>query len=276
MKNKIELTKEKETLLIPLMCRALESGKSNPIISDPKAAEIVGRIEYDFESLKIPKQTHVTVCMRAKIFDDLVLEPSGGDRGGVVIQLGCGLDSRCERAGRSGTPWYDLDFPEVISLRKNFYSETPDYRMIPSSVTDYRWLDNFPDKKTPATVLAEGLFMYLKEEEVKTLIRKLAGKFTETRLIFDSYSALTARNIKNHPSVKKTGAVIHWGIDRAGELERWDESVSLTGEYFFTESDEVSKLSPGYRFLFRIMGLFPAAKKAHRVIEVRIRQPERH
>ncbi|GAI56502.1 unnamed protein product [marine sediment metagenome] len=36
-KEKIKLEKEKETLMIPLYCKALESKKETPIISDNKA-----------------------------------------------------------------------------------------------------------------------------------------------------------------------------------------------------------------------------------------------
>ncbi|MFO8051071.1 MAG: hypothetical protein R6V01_05160 [Thermoplasmatota archaeon] len=39
--NNIVLTEEKETLLIPLLGKAQENRKQNPILTDKKAAEIV-------------------------------------------------------------------------------------------------------------------------------------------------------------------------------------------------------------------------------------------
>ena len=54
-KEKIKLKKEKETLLIPLYCKALENKKSQPIIEDRKAIEIIDKIDYDFDQLKVPK-----------------------------------------------------------------------------------------------------------------------------------------------------------------------------------------------------------------------------
>ncbi|MEM3502941.1 MAG: hypothetical protein QXJ06_03120 [Candidatus Aenigmatarchaeota archaeon] len=44
-KEKIKLEKEKETLLIPLYCKYLESQKQTPIIEDKKAVEIINSIE---------------------------------------------------------------------------------------------------------------------------------------------------------------------------------------------------------------------------------------
>ena len=43
-KQKIRLTQEKETLLVPLYSKAVESQGPHPIIVDPKAGEIqIGR-----------------------------------------------------------------------------------------------------------------------------------------------------------------------------------------------------------------------------------------
>jgi O-methyltransferase involved in polyketide biosynthesis len=268
-KENIGLSREKETLLVPLYCRYLESKKETPIIRDEKAVEMVERIEYDFSRLAIPKQTYVTVCLRAKQFDNYVREYLAAAPGGTVIQLGCGLDSRCLRADNGKAAWYDLDFPEVIDLRKRFFKETARYHLIPSSVTNLSWLKTIKLKGQPALILAEGLFMYLKEEEIKALVKALLDRFPGGVLAFDSYSATAAKGIGAHPSIKKTGAVVHWGINDARAIESWDKRLRLSDEWFFTQSNELAKLDRGYRLLFRIMGLFAAAKKAHRILVVR-------
>ncbi len=84
--------------------------------------------------------------------------------------------------------------------------------------------------------------MYLKEEEVKSLILTLQRKFSGPALIFDSFSVLTAKNVKNHPSLKKTGAIIRWGIDDAHDIEKWNagihliEELSQRGQIFILDS----------------------------------------
>jgi len=265
-KERIKLEKEKETLLIPLYCRALESKKKTPIILDNKAIEIVSKIEYDYTQLKIPRQTHVTICMRAKQFDNYVREFLQKYPQSIVVQLGCGLDSRFSRVDNSTVTWYDLDYPEVIELRKSFYQETDRYHLIPSPVMEFNWIDNLLSKKGPFIFLAEGLFMYLKEEEVKSLILTLQKKFSGSTLIFDSYSFLTAKNVKNHPSLKKTGAIIHWGIDDAHDIEKWNAGIHLIEEWYFTQSEEIRKLDIVYRIIFKLAGLFPVARKAHSIL----------
>jgi len=266
-KEKIKFKKEKETLLIPLYCKYLESQKTSPIIKDEKAIEIVNGIEYDFEHLEIPKQTYVTVCMRAKQFDNYAKKYLTNVPESIIIHLGCGLDSRFNRVDNGKVEWYDLDFPEVIELRKHFYKATDRYHLISSSVMELNWLELInPNKNKPVIILAEGLFMYLKEEEIKTLFKALQDKFTKSIIIFDSYSEMTAKGIKNHPSIKKTGAIINWGINHAKDIELWDNKIHLIEEWYFTQSVELSKLDLGYRLVFKFMGLFPIAKKAHRIL----------
>ncbi|MEM5777416.1 MAG: class I SAM-dependent methyltransferase [Candidatus Aenigmatarchaeota archaeon] len=204
--------------------------------------------------------------MRAKQLDNYAKDFLAKEPESIIIQLGCGLDSRFNRVDNGKVEWYDLDFPEVIELRKHFYKETDRYHMVSSSVTELDWLNSVNAKNKPVLTLAEGLFMYLKEEEIKLLFKTLQSKFEICTVIFDSYSKITARVIKNHPSIKKTGAVINWGIDNAKDIESWGNNMHLKGGWYFTQSEEITKLDSSYRFLFKTMWMFPIARKAHRIL----------
>ena len=57
--------------------------------------------------------------MRAAVYDRWLSEQMEATPKAVVIQLGCGLDSRIQRLGcPKGRLWYDLDLPEVIRERR--------------------------------------------------------------------------------------------------------------------------------------------------------------
>jgi O-methyltransferase involved in polyketide biosynthesis len=147
-----------------------------------------------------------------------------------VLHLGCGLDTRFFRVDNGQVEWYDLDMPEVIALRRRFFAETGRYRMIPSSVTDLSWIDAVPSQPEPVLIIAEGLLMYLTEAQVKALVLSLKERFPGAGLAFDVFSTLTARNVQRNPSLKKTGAVIRWGIDDATAIERWENGIHLKEE----------------------------------------------
>jgi O-methyltransferase involved in polyketide biosynthesis len=268
--SKVPLTEEKETLFIPLYSRAVESRRPDPILVDRKAEAILAQMDYDFSRLRTPTQTRITVTMRAKKLDACVREFSAEHDPAVVLHLGCGLDSRIVRAGGlRPVPWYDLDYSDVIELRRKFYDETATYHMIGSSVTDFVWMDAVAERG-PAIIIAEGLLMYLEETQVKALLWKLQERFPGSEIAFDAFSALTARRIKRHPSLRKTGAVIHWGIDDPHEIEGWGSGIRLIEEWPFTASEDIPKLRSGERLMFRVMGAFRAAQRAHRILRYQL------
>lgn len=264
--DKVVLTREKETLLIPLFGKAKESAKERPVLVDRKAVEIVGRIEYDFTSLKIPEKTNIMMCLRAKLIDNFAKDFLAKDNDSAAVHLGCGLDSRYDRVGNSHVDWYDVDYEEVTGLRRLFYRETDKYHLIGSSVTESGWLKEIPTGKNQYLVIAEGLFMYLQEDEIKTLLSRLKDRTGGFTLIFDAFSSYTAKKVRNHPSLKKTGAVIHWGIDDPGELAKWGMDIQFIKEEYFTSNEETGNLSPGMRAAFGIANLFPFVKKAQRLL----------
>ena len=134
---KQNLTGVPETLLIPLWMRAAETNRMHPIMEDHKAVEMVSRIEYDFTVFEKSRLSQTGVSIRTRILDDAVKYFIMHNCNPVVINLGAGLDTRCERLPLVKGTWYDLDLPEVIDLRRRFFSETGQYRMIPKSLFDF-------------------------------------------------------------------------------------------------------------------------------------------
>jgi len=267
---KILLTEEKETLLVPLYGKATENSKKNPVITDKKAVEIISKIDYDFSSLKIPEKTNIMMCLRAKLIDNFVRDFLKGSDNSAALHLGCGLDSRYYRIGNDDVEWYDIDFKEVIDIRKLFYKETSKYHLIASSVTDNKWLEKITGGKKQYIVIAEGLFMYLTEDEIKELIGNLADQIGSFTLIFDAFSAFTAKRVESHPSIKETGAKVQWGIDDPGELLKWGMGIQFLGEKYFTSNKEIRNLGTATRIMFKTANLFPAARRAHRLLMYRV------
>ena len=262
-KTKIKLSPEQETLLITLYAKA---HPDNPLLFDPIALEILERVDYDFDSLKVPYKTVVLVCQRAKKLDAVTREFLTVNPGGLVVQLGCGLDSRLLRVDDGKVAWYDLDMPSVIELRRKFFSESERCRMIASSVTDLDWMDAVQAEGKPVLVVAEGLLMYLDEADVRRLVLKLGESFPGCRLIADVFSRLAARSAANHSSLKETGAALGWGIDDPREMESWGGGIRLLEEWFFSDDPNLDRLSTGYRLAYKLVGGFKIAKRAHRVV----------
>lgn len=264
--EKIILKEEKETLLIPLYGKAMESKKRNPLIRDIKGMEIIERIAYPFEKLHIPEKTNIMMSMRAAMLDRYAEAFIQQHPNSMCLHLGCGLDSRYMRIQEIGKAWIDVDFPEVIELRRKFYQETERYHMVGSSVTESAWIDHLSVEGESKLVIAEGLLMYLSEEEIFKLIARLREKIGPFTFIFDAYSNLTAKHAAKHPSLKKTGAEIKWGLDDERELTARLPNLVFQEERYFLDPVDLDKLSSGMRFMFRLSGHFRTARNAHRIM----------
>jgi O-methyltransferase involved in polyketide biosynthesis len=259
----ITLTPEQETLLIPLYAKAQPG---NPVFYDPKAAEILKLVDYDFSQLNVPSKTVILVCQRAKKIDTVTGNFLNEFPDGVVLHLGCGLDGRFWRVDNGKVEWYDLDMQPVIELRQKFYPRCERYHTIASSVTDLEWMAEVTETDRPALVIAEGLLMYLSEADVRRLVLRLQENFSGCRLIADVFSRMTARSATQHPSLKQTGAAIGWGIDDPQEIEAWSPGIHLIEEWFFTQDPDLDHLGLGYRLAYKLAGKFKMVQRAHRIV----------
>src|SRR5690606_13543643 len=80
--------------------------------------------------------------------------------------------------------WYDLDYPDVIELRKRLLPHRDHYTPLGSSVTDPSWLDVVP-RDRPVLMIAEGLLPYLTVDEVRSLITTIVDGFPSGQLQCD-------------------------------------------------------------------------------------------
>jgi O-methyltransferase involved in polyketide biosynthesis len=255
-----------KTLAIPLAARARESRKPDPILSDQRADAILSSLAIGPEDLRIPRKSEIMVLMRAKQFDSFASRVLDEHPGAMVLHLGCGLDARYERVGTPECKWYDVDLSEVIKVRRTFFEEDERYSMIGCSVTDPGFLDEFDFSSSHVLCMAEGLLMYLGEEQVRTLITGLSSRCASMDLIFDAFSSLTARHVGAHPSLSRLREHAFWGIDDPSLVHSWDENLSLHRQWHFNESEDIPRLSMAYSFMFKASGCFKAARNAHRIL----------
>src|SRR6266536_103927 len=211
--KKIRLTKEKETYLATLYGKALDAAVEHPILSDRFAADAVARIDYDFTELKLPNGGEITLPLRAWHFDQWTRAFLAANPASTVLHLGCGLDTRVYRIDPGPkVRWYDVDFPDVIALREQLYPEREGYWRIASSVTDLAWLNAIPGD-TPVLVVAEGLVMYLHEQDGTALFRRITEQFPSGQIAFDGYSGAMVRLVSRLAAVRGAKLELVWGAD---------------------------------------------------------------
>jgi len=148
----------------------------------------------------------------------------------TVPHLGCGIDSRVYRVDPpASVRWFDVDYPEVVDLRRQVYSDRPAYRMIGASLLERGWLDEVPGD-LPAMILAEGVMMYLPPDGAEALLASLVGHFPGGRLAFDALSKLAVRMAGVDKTVGATGATLGWGLDDPDHVKKSGPRLELIAE----------------------------------------------
>ncbi len=261
----VSLTNEQQTLLVTLYARVLDHQAADPILGDHRAAEALTQLGRPLGRMRMRRDTAASVLCRTRRLDEWTRQFLAEHPDAVVLNLGCGLDTRAQRIDPpSGVLWYDVDYPEVIELRQRLYPSLPDSAMIGSSVTDPHWLDHVP-RDRPTMVTAEGLLMYLTEDQVEKLIGRLAEHLVSGRLACDIELPWAAKVAKYNPKLRTTGAVHRWGLKDLNHLTRWAPGMRLLEQHGLTTLAGMEKVSPLYRYLTTAINLVPSLRDAMRV-----------
>ncbi len=257
--EKVEFDNEQETMLITLYARALHGRTQQPILRDPWAEEIVDRIDHDFAKFKLSPSEAFTFAARAKKFDLWVGEFLTARPGATVLYLGCGLDARVYRLDPpADTRWYDVDYPEVIDLRKRLYPRRLGHTTIGSALADLAWLDDVPGDQ-PVFVVAEGVTMYLTEDIIRRLLHRIVDHFPSGQIAFDAHSRrLVSWMARTGRTVRSTGASFRWGIDGPADVEQLEPRLAFVKEYRTSELPGYARLSWAARAQVRAGDLVPA------------------
>ena len=234
MKNKLRGIPE--TLLIPLWARAFETERDEAIIKDYKAVEMVSRIDYDFSKFKKSWLSQVGVSIRTMLLDNATHRFLSKHPGAIVINLGAGLDTRSERLQYDNYKlWYDLDVPESIKLRGKFMKEDERRKFIGKSMFDYSWMDDINYQGEPVLIIAEGLFMYFDEDELKKLVRKLISQFPGAEILLEMIPPVMVGKAQKHDSLKtiENAPEFKWAMKNTKNIEKWDSKIKFIEEWSY-------------------------------------------
>ena len=258
------------TALLQLYLRWLDSRDPHPNLGDPWADKVVRGLDYDFSGYRSTDLGKYNVGPRSQIMDDWVRGFLSTNPGGNVVDLGSGLDSRVFRVDPGpGHHWYDVDFPDMNEVARQFYPERERHTRIGASVLDPDWLARIPGDR-PTIVVADGLFMFLPEEEVPRVFRQIVDHFPSGEIVFNAYaSLLTNRSEKRtDPLFVKHGVSLTWALDDARGVEKFDPRLHYVAERVLDMS--FFRYAPLHiRLLFALINLIPSWRHSQRILRYR-------
>ncbi len=255
-----DLTPAQESLFLTLGSRALDSRLPHPFLGDSTADAIVAKTGYPLERFpqlgtKVLDQRSKVfdVAVRTKIMDDMVRQFVRRHPNAVVLDLGAGLDDRFTRIEPpAGVDWYDVDYPEVIELRRKVLPHFENAHGVGADLTDPRWLDDIPDHR-PAMIVADGLMLFLTQDEFLSLLRRLTARFPSGELVLNAYTSWAMWTFKRSRAMAPiAGGIANPGLNDPKKLEKWVSGLTLVDELLLTRTAEVAELPRVARWSFRL------------------------
>lgn len=212
-KLEVSLSGIPETMLWPLWNRAAETKKASGLLEDPLAADLVERIDYDFAAHF--GKPHIFHAIRARRCDDLIRQHivDTSDQP-TVVALGEGLETQFWRIADQNVRWFSVDLPEAIRLRRCLLPRGEQLKEIACSALDDAWLGAIPADCFPF-ISAAGLLMYFEERQVRDLLMKIAERFNQAIIFFDTIPPyLSKRTLSGWKITRHYQAPpMPWGIE---------------------------------------------------------------
>jgi O-methyltransferase involved in polyketide biosynthesis len=247
------LTPIEETLYLTLCGRALDNHLPHPILGDLMAEELVGRLGYDCARFRLSASPILNIALRAKKLDQVAQQFLGRHPDAVGLDLGAGLDTRAFRiAPPAGVDWYDVDYPEVITARRQLLPARANARNLAADLTDPAWLAAVPGDR-PAVIVADGLMAFLTSDDMVALVRRLVAHFPSGEIAFNGYTRFAIWAARHYHGTQSVAGLIRSpGFDDPHEPERWDPGLQLVKEILLTREPEVAQFPPALRWFTRL------------------------
>ena len=211
-----------DTLFVPMLGRIYASEHCPQILYDKKALELKNKLPSDMiEQKKQNQYTLLASASRSANMDRFVRSFLERRPDGVIVQLGCGLETTYYRCDNGRTRWYAVDLPHVIEYRRGLLPEPERELYISGDAFAKDWIswicNDVPD--APVLVTVGGVFHYFKENKVINLLRMM-GQFGNIEVVFDTVNKIGMSMMKKKymKQVGHADAQMFFYVDSAEEL----------------------------------------------------------
>ena len=242
MKEKVNVTGVPETMVQTLYARAKETKKQNAKIRDEIAVELVKKLDYDFSKADKDKAMSCGVIARTIVLDRMVRQYLEKHENTVVVNIACGLDTRCYRMKEKYLRWYNVDLPETMKIRRQFLPETGPIYQIAKSAMDNSYVDDIDYHGENVLVIMEGLTMYLCEKDIRKIFSIIEKSFQKVTIMVETMSPFVVKHVKEK-SIEGSNAKFTWGVENGTELQKIVPNFSILQTDFLQDRKIVPNFS---------------------------------
>lgn len=263
-----ELGVVEDTLFVPMLGRIYAGEHCKRILYDRKALELKSKMPKDLvENDTQTQYTYLASASRSANLDRYIADFMKRKPNGIIVQLGCGLETAYYRNDNGHMQWYAVDLPHVIAYRRSLLPEGEREKYVEGDAFSSEWIEQirgeYPD--APIFVAASGLFYYFQEEKVLGLIRMLQH-YGNIELLFDavSKSGMTMMKKKHMKTVGHEDAQMFFYVDSSEKLaEKIGGHLEVLSEESFYRQIPKSGLRLSTKLSMVVSDWFSMVKMIH-------------
>ena len=230
-----------DTLFVPMLGRIYASENFSHILYDTKALELKAKLPENLKGQDTQTQyTLMASAVRSTNMDRYIRDFMKRNPEGVIVQLGCGLETTFFRDDDGKHPWYEFDLPAVIDYRKELIGESERDHCIAADAFGEEWIqkvrEDHPD--APVLVTASGLFYYFENQRVLNLFKMLKA-YGNIEIVFDAVNAKGMKQMSKYmKQVGHADAAMYFYVDDAAEAAKAIGAVSGEEEPYYAHTDK--------------------------------------
>lgn len=257
-----------DTLFVPMLGRIYSSENFPAILTDAKALELKPKLPANLKGSDTQTQyTLMASACRSANMDRYIAEFLHHCPNGVVVELGCGLETTFYRNDNGRTVFFETDLPEVMDYRAELLPVPENCRYLSGDSFTGDWLEavraEFPE--APILATASGLFYYFEEDTVLDLMRKMQNH-GQVEVVFDTVNKSGANQMakKYMKQVGHEDAKTFFYVNDAQELvaKIGGDATLLAEEKYYSRTDKTG-LSLSTKLTMRGSDLLNMVKMVH-------------
>lgn len=257
-----------DTLYIPLAARIYVSEKFPDFFYDEKALSLKQHIPTSNIESNTTEYFYMASVCRQQTMDKKIISFIEKNNECNVVFLGAGLETAYNRIKNVKVNFYQIDLPDVITLREKLLGNADNERLIAGDMFTLDWIKEI-NTSLPTMIVVAGVYQYFDKEKIADMIRGMKLLLLNGELIFDATNSKGLELANKY--VKQTGnedSQMYFSVDNPKELADCTNTslVEVTG--FF---DGALKHCKGLKFKTRIYMYFSDKLNRTKIIHLSLR-----
>lgn len=232
-----------------IWCRAMLAERYPRLYEDNESIRLAERIGIEHKKMNAGYTFYDRTVIMERILavDERVRNFIRRFANGIVVNVGCELDTMFSRVDNGRISWYNVDLPERIEVRRRYMDVSDREANIDIGASDYEWLDEI-DKPQGTAILfvVYDMMRYFDRDKLREFLDAVWRKFPGAEVVFDAKNSIGRRRWNmNVVRGRSKGTPLKLSIDNCTSLMYdWNIKYRILYDGSILNPDDLERMYP--------------------------------